>query len=172
MLTYKSFLAHPGEFAPANDYLCHCVVFLDSQCLLDCSSSLIWHLPHLALEFLDPWLPWPPLWPGSLPGTEPAAYPLPFSTDSANSWSKFCIAWQWVLVATYAGKAMWGLCNCPNNPCQIQFRQKYSFWCELGRLKKNEPFNQSSLFRNESQFCTSKHAIIAQCIEYSKELKF
>ena len=118
MLIYKGFLEYPTKFDLSRNY---------------CRLVSLWRLPGLWmaswLQFftmeigiwptwpsiaLTPGWPFPPLWPGSLPETEPAAHLLLFNTDSANSWSRFCLAWQWVSVGTYVGKANGWLYNWPN----------------------------------------------------------
>lgn len=55
-----------------------------------------------------------------------------FNTDSANSWSRFCLAWQWVSVGTWCRQSKWMLLyNDQTNCCQIEFRQKHLFWWVL-----------------------------------------
>lgn len=65
MLSYKGFLEPPAEFDLSRNCFLSCVI-VDASWAPDGSLAPlidhgIWHLPHLALHFFDPWLPLPPL---------------------------------------------------------------------------------------------------------------
>lgn len=95
-LTYKSFLERAAKF-DLSRYCCLSCVLVDASWAPDDILALVLDrgvCPTWLWISLTPGCPHPPLWPGSLPATEPAAHFLRFSTDSANSRSKFCLARQ------------------------------------------------------------------------------
>ena len=63
MLTYEGFLEHSTKFHLSRIYCLPCVIVEASWALDGFLASVLyhgsWHLTHLALYFLDPWLPLP-----------------------------------------------------------------------------------------------------------------
>lgn len=68
MLMYKGFLENPAEFDLSRNCCLPCVIVEASWALDGFLAPALylgnWHLPHLALYFLDPWLtrPTPVTW--------------------------------------------------------------------------------------------------------------
>ena len=68
MLIYKGFLEYPTKFDLSRNYCLPCVIVEASWALDGFLASVLyhgnWHLTHLALYFLDPWLtlPTPVTW--------------------------------------------------------------------------------------------------------------